>query len=185
MSRSALLNAHLAVVLVCAPVFARTPTTKDSASQDFSKEGAVIEQRTTRVVFQSDGTYTHEQRARVRVQSDAGVRQYGVLPFPYQASVERVEVQDVPVTNRTGSVVVTPLDSIQDVTSEIYREAPMYSDLREKHVAVKGLEPGNTLEYSVRWEVEKPLAKGQFWFSYQFTKERGYSRRATGDQCPA
>jgi hypothetical protein len=46
----------------------------------------------------------------------------------------------------------------------------MYSDFREKHVAVKGLEPGSILEYSVRWLLEKPLAKGQFWISYQFTK---------------
>jgi len=44
----------------------------------------------------------------------------------------------------------------------------LYSDLREKHVAVKGLEPGDTLEYSVRWQLEKPLAPGQFWFAYQF-----------------
>ena len=107
----------------------------------------------TRVVFQSDGTSTREQRARVRVQSEAGVQQYGILRFPYQASVERVEVLDVRVTKPNGSVVATPLDSIQDVTSEIYRDAPLYSDLREKHVAVKGLEPGDTLEYSVRWQL--------------------------------
>jgi hypothetical protein len=37
---------------------------------------------TTKVVFQSDGTYMYEQHVRVRVQSDSGVRQYGVLPFP-------------------------------------------------------------------------------------------------------
>jgi transglutaminase-like putative cysteine protease len=46
----------------------------------------------------------------------------------------------------------------------------MYSDLREKHVPVKGLEPGDTLEYSARWLIEKPLATGQFWYSYQFIK---------------
>jgi TonB family protein len=30
--------------------------------------------------------------------------------------------------------------------------------------------PGDTLEYSVRWQLEKPFAPGQFWFGYQFTK---------------
>jgi TonB family protein len=170
MSNTSFLKSHLALVLLCVSVFAQTSAKKDAASQDFSKEGAVIEQMTTRVVFQSDGTYTYEQHARVRVQSDAGVRQYGLLPFSYQASVGRIEVKDVRVTRSNGSVVATPLDSIQDVTSEIYRDAPLYSDLREKHVAVKGLEPGDTLEYSVRWLIEKPLAPGQFWTSYQFTK---------------
>jgi tetratricopeptide (TPR) repeat protein len=172
MSDRAFLKVTLAVttLLFSVPNFAQTPAKNDIARQDFSKEGAVIEQMTTRVIFQSDGTYTSEQHVRVRVQSDAGVSQYGVLPFPYQASVGSVEIQDVRVMRSNGSSVVTPLDSIQDVTSEIYRDAPMYSDLREKHIAVKGLESGATLEYSVRWQTEKPLAIGQFWTSHQFTK---------------
>ncbi len=161
---------HFSLLLLSVPAFSQSPATKNVAGQDLSKESAVIEQRTTKIVFQSDGTYTYDQHARVRVQSDAGVRQYGILPFPYQAAVGRVEVQDVHVTKPDGSVVTTPLDSIQDVTSEVYRDAPMYSDLREKHVAVKGLEPGDRVEYSLRWLMEKPLAPGQFWTSYQFTK---------------
>jgi len=166
------LSVPLALALLCpsVPGLAQSSAKKDAASQDFSKEGAVIEQMTSSVVFQNDGTSVREQHARVRVQSDAGVQQYGLLRFPYQASVETVEIPNVRVTDSSGSVVATPPDSIQDVTSEIYREVPFYSDLREKHVAVKGLEPGGTLEYSVRWKSEKPLAKGQFWFSYQFTK---------------
>jgi tetratricopeptide (TPR) repeat protein len=165
-----LLRVHLTLPLLCALVLAQTPAKKEAGGQDFSKEGVIIELTTTKVAFQSDGTYTYEQHVRVRVQSDAGVRQYGILPFPYQSSVGGVEVQDVRVIKPNGSVVTTPLDSIQDVTSELYRDAPMYSDLREKHVAVKGLEPGDTLEYSAQWRVEKPLAPGQFWTSHQFIK---------------
>ncbi len=170
MSAPAFLHGHLALVLLCVAAIAQTSPRQDVASQDFPREGAVIEQRTTKVVFQSDGTYTYDQHARIRIQSDAGVRQYGVLPFAYQASIGHVAVQDIRVIKPDGAVIASPLNSIQDVTSEIYRDAPMYSDFREKHVAVKGLEPGSILEYSVRWLLEKPLAKGQFWISYQFTK---------------
>jgi tetratricopeptide (TPR) repeat protein len=170
MSNRRFVTAYLALVLLCATALAQTSAKKDSASQNFPKEGVILEQLADKVAFQSDGTSTREEHTRVRVQSDAGVQQYGVLRIPYQASVEHVEVRDVRVTNPNGSVVVTPLDSIQDITSEIYRDAPMYSDLREKHIAVKGLEPGDTLEYSVRWQLEKPLAAGQFWFGYQFIK---------------
>jgi uncharacterized protein DUF3857 len=46
----------------------------------------------------------------------------------------------------------------------------MYSDLREKHVPVKALEHGDTLEYSARLLIEKPLATDQFWFGYQFIR---------------
>jgi transglutaminase-like putative cysteine protease len=163
-------TAYLALVLFCVAAVAQTSAKKDASSQDFSKEGAVIEKWSTSAVFQSDGTSTTEFRARVRIQTDAGVRQYGVLRFPYQASFGGVEVQDVRVTKPHGSVVATPLDSIQDMTSEVSHDAPMYSDLREKHVPVKGLEPGDTLEYSARLLIEKPLATDQFWFGYQFIK---------------
>jgi tetratricopeptide (TPR) repeat protein len=171
MCRPLFVKAPLALILLCAPGVTQTSSKKDAVGQDFSKESVVIHQWTTKVVFQSDGTHTSEFRAQVRVQTDAGVRQYGVLRFPYsEASIGRVEVQGVRVTKPNGSVVTTPLDSIQDMTSEVSRDAPMYSDLREKHVPVKGLEPGDTLEYSARWQLEKPLAAGQFWYSYQFIK---------------
>jgi tetratricopeptide (TPR) repeat protein len=170
MSRPVFLKAHLALILLCAPGVAQTSVKKDALSQDFSKESVVIQQWTTKVVFKSDGTYTSEFRAKVRIQTDAGVRQYGVLRFPYQASFGRVDVQDVRVTKPNGSVVTTPLDSIQDMTSDVSRDAPMYSDLREEHVPVKGLEPGDTLEYSSLSRLDKPLAMGQFWYGYQFIK---------------
>ena len=48
------------------------------------------------------------------------------------------------------------------------RSAPLYSDIHEKHVAVKGLGVGDALEYLVRYRVEKPEVPGHFWFEYYF-----------------
>src|SRR5690242_13217888 len=98
MSDPGLLKAGFALAFLCVPALAQSSAKKDSPKQDFSKEGAVIEQTVTRVFFESDGTSTREQRTRVRVQSDAGAQQYGVLRFPYEASVERIEILDVRVT---------------------------------------------------------------------------------------
>ena len=141
-----------------------------AVKSDFSKESVVIEQSISKMVFHNDGTYTQEEHVRVRIQSDAGVRQYGVLPFSYLSSIGNVEIEDVRVIKPNGSVVTTPKDSVQDVSPEIYRDAPMYSDLREKHLAVKGLEPGDVLEYSACWNIEKPLIPGQFWTSFHFAR---------------
>jgi hypothetical protein len=60
---------------------------------------------------------------------------------------------------------------VQDLDSEITRSAPFYSDLREKHVAVKGLGKGDILEYQAHWHTTKPLIPGQFWFQYSFQHE--------------
>lgn len=171
MSNSAFLAVKLALILVCCSILlSQTAVKKDTAGQDFSKESVVIEQTKSKVFFQNDGTYVNELYVRARIQSDAGVRQYGVLSFPYQASDGNVEVHEVRVTKPNGAVVVTALDSIQDETSEISRQAPMYTDMREKHVPVKGLEPGDMLEYSVRFAVDRPLIPGQLWISLQFQK---------------
>ena len=161
----------LLVAVLCHLALAQTSDKKkDDSKPDFSKEGVVIEQSVTRVVFNSDGTSKRQQQTRVRVQSDAGVQQYGLLAFPYQGSVERVEIDYVRVRKSDGAVIATPPDSIQDMTSEVSRAAPFYSDLREKHAAVKGLGPGDILEFAVTWLTEKPLAPGNFWFSYEFMK---------------
>ena len=87
-----------------------------------------------------------------------------------------MEIDDVRVTKPNGSVVITPRESVQEVTPETYRDAPMYSDVREKHLAVKGLEPGDTLEYSAHWQIDRPLIPGQFWTSFHFHKELGRAR---------
>src|SRR3979409_1246065 len=74
----------------------------------------------------------------------------------------------VRVRKLDGRVVETPSENIQDMAAEITRSAPFYSDLREKHVAVKGLGNGDILEYAAHWHTTKPLIAGQFWFQYNF-----------------
>jgi tetratricopeptide (TPR) repeat protein/transglutaminase-like putative cysteine protease len=69
-----------------------------------------------------------------------------------------------------GTVVVTPSYNIQDMPGEVSRLAPVYSDLREKHITVKALGVGDTLEYRVRTTVTRPQVPGQFWFSYAFAR---------------
>ena len=70
-----------------------------------------------------------------------------------------------------GSVVETPPENVQDMAAEITRQAPFYSDLHEKHVAVKGLSVGDVLEFRTEEHTTKPLAPGQFWTEYTFAKD--------------
>ncbi|MFZ1011302.1 MAG: DUF3857 and transglutaminase domain-containing protein [Candidatus Sulfotelmatobacter sp.] len=125
----------------------------------------------TRVAFDNDGNFTREQTSRVRVQTDAGVQQWGLLTFPYQSATQTVEIDYVRVRKADGSILITPPDNVQDLDSEITRSAPFYSDLWEKHVAVKGLGKEDVLEYEAHWRGTKPLIPGQFWFEYSFHHE--------------
>lgn len=150
---------------------AQAPPKAQELKPDFSKEGVVIELSATHVDFNTDGTSKRQQKTRVRVQSDAGVQQYGVLSFPYQASVEHLDIDYVRVLKPDGSVITTSQDFVQDMPSEVSRTAPFYSDLKEKQVAVKRLSVGDILEYAATWQQDKPLAPGNFWFGWQFTTQ--------------
>jgi len=97
------------------------------------------------------------------------VQQYSVLTFSYASGIGTFEVKYVRVRKPDGSVVETPADNVQDMAAQITREAPFYSDLHEKHIAVKGLGVGDILEFQIAESTTKPLAPGQFWTSYEFT----------------
>ncbi len=168
MSKSAGLNASVLLwfaspLLTVAQVANQTP-----ARPDYSKEAFVLEQSSDKFKFQNDGTSTREFNIRVRVQSDAGVQQFGVLKFSYQSSSESFAVDYVRVRKPDDSLVVSPPENFQDMPADVTREAPFYSDIQEKHVAVKGLGPGDVLEYRVHWQRTKSLASGQFWLEYSF-----------------
>ena len=150
---------------------AQTPPPHSPAKDDYSQEAAVIEQISTKIAFDNDGNSTREQTARVRVQTDTGVKEWGLLKFPFQSATQTVEIDYVRVHKADGNTLITPPDNAQDLDSEITRSAPFYSDWREKHIAVKGLGKGDILEYTAHWRSTKPLIPGQFWFEYSFQQE--------------
>jgi tetratricopeptide (TPR) repeat protein/transglutaminase-like putative cysteine protease len=56
---------------------------------------------------------------------------------------------------------------VQDLSAPVAREAPMYTDARQKHVTVPGLAVGDAIEYDVVINA-KPLLAGQFWHIWDF-----------------
>jgi tetratricopeptide (TPR) repeat protein/transglutaminase-like putative cysteine protease len=158
----------------CAAVLAaQGPGPKsDVAKPDHSLEAFVIEHFSRTQQFENDGTSTLQDEARVRVQSEAGVQQYGVLAFSYASGTTTFQIDYTRVRKPDGSVVDTPSENVQDMAADITRVAPFYSDLHEKHVAVKGLSVGDVLEYRIEQHTTKPLAPGQFWTDYHFTEDQ-------------
>src|SRR5215467_11639777 len=141
-----------------------------SNARDYSQESFVIEQMHSRYRFEADGTGRKETVARIRVQSEAGVQQWGQLLEGYNSANERVEIPYVRVLKQDGSVVKAGDDAVQDLSAPIEREAPVYTDYRQKHITVPGLRPGEILEYDMVTVIHTPLAQGQFWAEYEFDK---------------
>ena len=135
-----------------------------------AEEAAVFERILNRVHFENDGTEVSETEAVVRIQSQAGVEEFGQLVFGYSSATEKLEVEYVRVRKPDGQVVVTPESTAQDFAPDVLKEAPMYSDYRQRHISVAALQPGDTLEYRTVTRVLTPLAAGNFWYEYTFPK---------------
>ncbi len=135
---------------------------------DYSQEALVIEQLKTVYRFEKNGTGQHELTLRVKVQSEAALERFGQLILPYTSANEKLEIDYVRVKKADGTVVAASESDVQDLTAPISREAPVYTDLRQKHVTVPGLRPGDTLEYHVVWRLHTPLAPNHFWLNHDF-----------------
>jgi tetratricopeptide (TPR) repeat protein/transglutaminase-like putative cysteine protease len=136
-----------------------------------AEEAAVFDRIFNRVHFENDGTEVSETEAVVRIQSQAGVEEFGQLVFGYSSATEKLEVEYVRVHKPNGQVVATPESTAQDFAPDVLKEAPMYSDYRQRHISVTALQPGDTLEYRTVTRVLTPLALGNFWYEYTFPKD--------------
>jgi Flp pilus assembly protein TadD/transglutaminase-like putative cysteine protease len=158
------------------PLLATSAKDNFSAAQkqspaDYSQEPYVIEQYVTTARLENDGTGERVLTVRVRVQSDAGVQQLGELVFGYNSANEQMDIRYVRVKKTDGSVVTAAPDSIKEMTASVERDAPVYTDYKEKHITVPSLHAGDTVEYEIATSVVTPFAPGQFWFAQNFIKE--------------
>jgi tetratricopeptide (TPR) repeat protein len=145
------------------------PQTSAKTPADYSKEPLVYEYLHTAMRYENDGTGTRETHGRVRVQASAGLTEAGQLIFAYNAENEAAEIRSVRVIEPNGELVTAGPDAVQDLSAPVAREAPMYTDARQKHVTVPGVSVGDIVEYDVVIS-SKPLLAGQFWQSYQFER---------------
>ena len=137
---------------------------------DHASEAAIFQRILNRARFENDGTSVEETEAVVLIQSEAGVRQFGQLVFGYSSATEDLKVEYVRVKKPDGQVIVTPESTAQDFAPDVLKEAPMYSDYRQRHISVAALRPGDTLEYRTVTRTTTPLATGNFWYEHTFPK---------------
>ena len=164
------------LVVASVPSAAQAPTIKpanaksekqSSTTQDYSQQPAIFEYIHESMRYENDGTGTREVQARLRVQTTAGLTSAGQLLFPYNAYNETMEVRSVRVLRKDGSIAVAGPESVQDLSAPVTQGAPVYTDVRQKHVTVPGVSVGDTVEYDVVVQ-EKPLVAGQFWHIWIF-----------------
>jgi tetratricopeptide (TPR) repeat protein len=147
-----------------------TPPAASKATTDPSLQPAIYEFRHGSMRYENDGSGVREVIGRMRVQTAAGLASAGQLVFNYTAVDEEVEIRSVRVFKPDGSVIVAGPEAVQDLSAPVTREAPMYTDAREKHITVPGVSVGDAVEYDVVWKA-KPFVAGEFWQTWIFASQ--------------
>lgn len=146
------------------------PKSAPSSSADrYVAEPTVIERNDREITFAADGTGSEHQTLVIRVQTDAAVKSLSVVSFTYASFSQHVNIDYIRVRHADGSVVDTPTADALEMPTEIMRQAPFYSDMKQKQIPVRGLRAGDRLEWSVRLVRSVAEAPGRFWGSSTFT----------------
>jgi len=125
---------------------------------------------TTTYSFTDDGRGSRTEEVRAKVFSPAGVQQFGRLVFGYNFESERLSIDFVRVRKSDDSVVETSVATAAEASLEISKEAPIYTDYRERNLSVVGLSPGDTVEFKATVTIFQPLAPDQFWLRHFFKR---------------
>ncbi len=125
-----------------------------------------MEELKTSIRYEDDGTMREIFCERVKIQNESGLKDYGIITFSFVAGQE-FNIDTVEVHKKDGTTVKAGAEHTQEVTPEISRIAPMYSDLREKQVTVPGLSIGDEVLFQYS-STRKPLVPNQFWLEGTF-----------------
>jgi hypothetical protein len=155
--------------LTVLPLCCFAQSAQSAGADSYRNEALVFERYETVYRMNADGTGERDLHVRMRVQSEGAAQQFGVLSFSYAAASETPQIKFVRVHKADGTTVDTPAADAIDMSADVTREAPLYSDLKEKHLPVRSLSPGDTLEYEVDTTINKAEAPGEFWGADHFT----------------
>lgn len=140
------------------------------ADSQYANEGAIVEDVEVHYRYNEDGTGTYRKHVLVKVKDEAGARAFSVLPIEYASKTESAQMVTVTVTHPDGTKVVTPASDDMTLPAQVTQQAPLYSDLEILQVPVRGLRPGDTLDYTMQINFTKAQDPGEFWGSEDYLK---------------
>jgi tetratricopeptide (TPR) repeat protein len=142
-----------------------------AAAPTYAQEPIVIVRSDTRYHMEADGTGFMEKTVVARIQSEATLKQLGVLAVPFAAKSQHVEWMYARVRHGDGTVTETPVTGAIEMATPVTREAPFYSDLKEMQLPLRDLRVGDTLEWQAKVVQTTAEAPGEFWGQETFQRD--------------
>lgn len=120
-SRQALVALALSVIASTAP----SVSAQSAKSSEYSAESLVIEKADTTYTYNADGTGEKTSTLRIRLQSEAGTRQFSVIAVPFASSTEKPSIEKLTVLHADGSNTETPPSDAIEMPAPVTQQAPL------------------------------------------------------------
>lgn len=135
--------------------------------------------------FEANGDSRKEIHALVKINDEAGARQFARLNFSYNRAFQSIEIPLARITHANGGTSDVLPSAITDNPDPAVVNFPAYQDIRVKSIRILGLEPDDTFEYRVvTTTTHHPLAP-DFWFEHTFDRSGVVSREVFDLDVPA
>ena len=135
----------------------------------YANEALIIERSESTYKYNADGTGEKDSFVRMKLQTEAGARQFSVLSLPFASATEIIKIETLVVHHPDGTSTETPASDGMEMPAPVTQQAPLYSDLKMLQIPVRSLRAGDVLEFTVHLQRKNPEAAGQFWDTYTFT----------------
>lgn len=144
-----------------------------------------IEKLETRVRFEADGASRREVHTVIKINTEAGARQFGRLNFEYNRRFEQIEIPLLRIVHANGGTTEILPSAIADQPNPAVVDAPAYHDVRRKSARILGLAPGDTLEYRVVTAIGRAPLAPDFYFTHSFSHAADASVESVEIDLPA
>ncbi len=156
----------LLISVLALPVLARC-----QESRSYKAESAIVRSAASVYSMNGDGTGVETETMAVTIQSEAALREFGVVGVAFAKQSQKAEVVYARVRHADGSVAETPLIDVQEQAAPVTQQAPFYSDLTIKQLPIKALRVGDTLEWQARITRTTAEAPNEFWGAANFNHD--------------
>lgn len=164
----------LACILVFLSAFSCLAQSASPGQPDqYQNEAMIWEHFDTTIHMHADGTGDRVVHVTARLQSEGAARQFSVISVAFASAYETGGLDYVRVRKPDGTVIETPTADAIEMPASVTREAPLYSDLKEKQLPVRSLAAGDVIEYQLRTVRTKAEVPGQFWGAEHFLRDSG------------
>jgi hypothetical protein len=121
-----------------------------------------IVNNTTQYDVQTDGRYTVEENAALRIETPQAVQHFGQIPLPYSSTLQQLDILEAYVIGKDDKRTDVPPDRIMVQQTPQSAGAPMFDDGKVKVIIFPGVEVGSVLHLHTRKTQLKPLFPGHF-----------------------